>query len=167
VPGEKALVLGAAGCVDGGQGFGAPELVGLGDEPLGDLAGHADLVVVGSQVLGGGVGQDERTGAFGSGHREQQRHRANLSVGHDGGPLGTDRLEDRVQRLGVRLPGRQGIEREGIGDARAQAVEQDQPRERRQPAENRAAPGSSQMLSIEPRVPVVMTRSGGPCPSTW
>lgn len=69
-----------------------PELVGLADERLSNLAGHPDRVVVGSQILGGGVGQDEGAGAFGSGDGKQQGYRANVTVGHDRSPLGADRL---------------------------------------------------------------------------
>jgi hypothetical protein len=111
VPGKKAPVSGSAGGVDGGQGFGTPELVGLGDERVGDLGGHPDRVVVGCQVPGGRVGQDEGAGPLGSGRGEQQPHRPNVSVSHDHRPLRADRLHDRVQLLSVHLPGRQGIQR--------------------------------------------------------
>ena len=48
------------------------------------LGANPDRKVVGNEQLGGGVGQDQGAGAFGSGAGEEQRHRAGVEQDQPG-----------------------------------------------------------------------------------
>jgi hypothetical protein len=103
----------------------------------------------------------------GSGPSEEDRHRAGVKLGHDRGLLRADLVHDRDQVLPIGLPGRQGALRQGVGGARTPPIEEDQPGERCQRAQEQGVPGSSQAMSTWPKLLRVRTRSGGPWPSTW
>jgi hypothetical protein len=76
-------------------------------------------------------------------------------------------VQDSNQVLGVRLPW--GSESSGRGSEapvprRSNMISRENEASVRK---NRAIPGSSQAMSRWPKLPVVITRSGGPSPSTW
>jgi hypothetical protein len=102
-------------------------LVHLDQQRLGDLGRNPDRVVVGGGELGGGVGQDERAGAFWLGRGEEDRGWAGVDLGQERGPFGADLVQDRGQVLGIGFPWRQGIGRERVGEARAPPVKENQP----------------------------------------
>ncbi len=77
-PAPEPLVVGVARRVGLGVGLGAPQLPGAVDHRLDGLGREPDRVVVGDQVPGGGVGQDQRAGPLRPGPGEEQRHRAGL-----------------------------------------------------------------------------------------
>ena len=56
-----------------------------------------------------GVHQDERAGPSRSGGGEEDRSRARVDLGQDGGPLRADRVQDHSQLLSVGFPRRQRI----------------------------------------------------------
>jgi hypothetical protein len=100
-PAAKPLVAGSAGRHHRHQGLGAPQLVDLGDERLGDRRGKPDRVVVGGHELGRGVRQDEGAGAFRFGRREEDPGWPGVDLGQQRGPLGADLVQDRGQLLGI------------------------------------------------------------------
>ena len=57
------------------------------------------------------------------------------------GPLGADLIQDCLQVFHVRLPRRQRVQHHRVRGTRPAPVEQDQPRERRQRAEEQSEPG--------------------------
>jgi len=104
---------------------------------IGGFGGNADRVVVGGHVLAAGVDQDQSRGALRLGGGEQHAHRAGVVGGHDGGTLAACVLHDTFELLDERLPGRQGVEGQRIGGARAPPVEPDEPGERGEPSEEK------------------------------
>jgi hypothetical protein len=74
-----------------------------------ELRGAVDL----GHELGRGVRQDEDAGAVRSGRGEEDRGWASVDLGQQGGPLDAELAQDRGQVLGVGLPRRQRIGREG------------------------------------------------------
>ena len=140
-PAAEPPVAGAARRLHRDHDLGPPELVELGQDRLGDLGGYADRVVVGGQVPGGGVGQDERASAFRLGPGEEDRHRVGIDLGQQGRLLRANLVQDSNQVLGVRLPWGQRVQWQGIGGAGAAAVEHDQPGERGQRAQEQGDPG--------------------------
>jgi hypothetical protein len=79
-PAPEPIVARAGGHIAPREGLGAPQLVGPGDRRLGGLARNPDRVVVGDQVPGGGVDQDQRGGALRLGPGE------NSAIGPASGP---------------------------------------------------------------------------------
>jgi hypothetical protein len=71
------------------------------------------------------VHQDEGTGVLRPGPGEEQRRRAGVASGQDGGPLGVDLIQDDGQFLGIGFPRRQGVGCERVRGARATPVEED------------------------------------------
>jgi hypothetical protein len=135
-PAPEPLVVGVAGGVRPGVVLGAPQLLGPGDHRPGGLGRDPDRVVVGGQIPGGGVGQDERGRPLRPGPGEEQRHRAGLGAGgQQRRPPHPGRGHDRVQLLGVGLPGRQRVGRQRVRGPGPAPVEAQQPRERGQPAQ--------------------------------
>jgi hypothetical protein len=135
-PAQEPLVAGPARRTDPRVGLAAPQLLGPGDRRLGGLGGEPDRVVVGGQVPGGGVGQDERAGPLRPGLGEEQRQRPGLGAGgQQRDPPRAGRVHDRDQFLGVHLRRRQRVGWQWIGGAGAAPVEAQQPGERGQPAQ--------------------------------
>jgi len=166
-PTAKPLVTGSAGRQHRRHGLGAPQLVDLDQESLGDLWGNPDRVVVSSNEPRRGVRQDEGAGAFWLGRGEEDRRWTSIDFGQERGPLGANDVQDRGQLLGIGLPRRQRVGRKGVREARASPVNDDQPAERRERAtgqgDPRIFPGDVEVTETSR----VRTRSGGPSPSTW
>jgi hypothetical protein len=139
-PAQEAGVAGAAGRQEGGQLVAAPQAVELGQRGLDLFRGAPDRVVAGGREPGRGVHQDQRAGPFRPGRGEQQRRRASVELGHDRRPLAAHLVQHRGQLLGIGLPWGQAVRREGVGRAGAAPVEQDQPAERGQAAQEQGGP---------------------------
>ena len=139
-PAAEPLVTGSAGHIHRGHGVGAPQLVDLSHERLDSLAGDPNRVVVAGEVLGGGVHQDERAGAFWSGGSEEDRGRGGVDLGQNGGPFRAHRVQDHSQLFNMGFPWRQRIRGRRVRGTRAAPVEQDQPRKRRKRAEKQGNP---------------------------
>jgi hypothetical protein len=106
----------------------------VGDHRLDRLGREPDRVVVGDQVAGGGVGQDQRGRAVRLGPGEKQRHRTGRRAGgQQRGSLRAGCVHDRDQLLHIRLPQWQRVGWQRVGGAGATPVEAQQPREARQP----------------------------------
>ena len=76
-----------------------------------------------------------RRGAFRISGREEGRHRAALGNAAQGGPLRSDRVHHRPDIVHPLLQGRQAIERNAIGETGAAFVEENEPRKRREAAQ--------------------------------
>jgi hypothetical protein len=166
-PAEEPLVAGSAGHQHPGQGLAAPQLVDLAQEGVSDLGGNPDGVVAGGHEPGRGVGQDERAGPFRPGGGQVQRQGAGVDLCQEGRPLAADLVQDHGKFFGVGLPrgrGAGGSGSEAPLPHRSNGISRENDARVRR---NRAIPGSAQMMSIWLKPPVVITRSGGPWPSTW
>ena len=108
-PTAKPLVTGSAGHKHRRHGVGTPQLVDLGDDRLGIIAGEPNCVVVAGQVLGCGMDQDQRADPFRFGAGEEDRGWGGFEFGQDGGPFRADLVQDNGQLFNMRLPGRQRI----------------------------------------------------------
>ena len=141
-PAAEALVAGPAGDAVGDPVHGPPGLHDPGDQGLGPLPGHPERVVVGGDEAGAGVGDDQGAGPLRPGGGEEQGHRPSLGGDrHQGGGARAGGVHHRGDLVGVGLPGRRQVLGQRVGGAGAAAVEQDQPRERGQPAQEQRDPG--------------------------
>ena len=115
--------------------LGAPQPVDLVDPLLVLLAGDAPGIVRSPRLASAGAMDDQRDRAGGVRSREQARERAGFGGAVDDRPLGADLVHHRAGIVHARLHVRRPVHRHRIRHAAATAVEDDQPRERGEPAQ--------------------------------